>query len=53
MVMHGGEDGDLKDYGYPKDLVFDWTTEKLRMLDAGNGEYIPTLNEVFALVKNA
>jgi hypothetical protein len=52
MVMHGGEDGELKDYGYPKDLVFEWTTEKLRELDAGNGECIPTLDEVFDLVKS-
>jgi len=52
MVMHGGEDGDLKDYGYPKDLVFEWSTERLRKLDAGSGEHIPTLNEVFDLVKN-
>ena len=52
MVLHGGEDGELKDYGYPKDLVFEWTTEQLRELDAGNGECIPTLDEVFDLVKS-
>ena len=52
MVLHGGEDGELKDYGYPKDLVFEWTTEQLRELDASNGECIPTLDEVFDLVKS-
>jgi len=25
MVIHGGDDGDLKDYGYPEDYVYEWT----------------------------
>jgi hypothetical protein len=47
MVMHGGDNGELKDYGYPNDLVFEWDKERLQKLDAGNGESIPTLGEVF------
>jgi len=53
MVMHGGDDGQLKDYGHPSELVFEWTKEKLRTLDAGNGEQIPTLCEVLELIKKS
>jgi len=42
-VVHGGEDGELKDYGYPEDYIFKWTREKLQTLDAGEGETLPTL----------
>lgn len=33
-------------------LVIDYTFEELRKLDAGNGEQIPTLEELMELVKN-
>ena len=51
MVMHGGDNGELKDYGYPNDFVFEWDTKRLQKLDAGNGQSIPTLSEVFKLIK--
>jgi glycerophosphoryl diester phosphodiesterase len=51
MVIHGGEDGQLKDYGYPDDFVFEWTKAKLQTLDAGEGETLPTLEEVFELFR--
>jgi len=50
-VVHGGEDGELKDYGYPEDYVFRWTKEKLQTLDAGEGETLPTLESVFELFR--
>jgi len=27
VVVHGGHDGNLKDYGYPEEYVYDWTFE--------------------------
>jgi len=51
MVTHGGNDGELKDYGYPNDYVFDWTMERLKTLDAGEEETLPTLEEVFELFR--
>lgn len=50
MVMHGGDDGDLKDYGFPDDYIFNWNCKDLQKLDAGNGERIPLLSEVFELI---
>lgn len=50
MVMHGGQDGSLIDYGFPEEYVFNWTKDQLMTLDAGNGEKIPTLSEVFELL---
>ena len=29
MVMHGGEDGSLEDYGLPEEYIYEWTTESL------------------------
>jgi glycerophosphoryl diester phosphodiesterase len=39
----------LKDYGFPEEYIYDWTYEKLQTLDAGEGNKIPTLEEVFKL----
>ena len=47
VVMHGGDDGNLKDYGLPEEYIFNWRCEDLKKLDAGNGEKIPILSEVF------
>jgi hypothetical protein len=49
VVAHGGDDGNLKDYGFPEEFIYDWTYEKLLTLDAGEGQKIPTLEQVFAL----
>ncbi|TNV76407.1 hypothetical protein FGO68_gene13413 [Halteria grandinella] len=49
VVAHGGDDGNLKDYGRPEDYIYDWTLEQLQTLDAGEGNKIPTLEEVFKL----
>ena len=51
MVSHGGDDGNLKDYGHPEDFIYDWTYEQLLKLDAGEGNKIPTLDQVFDLFK--
>jgi hypothetical protein len=46
-VCHGGDDGNLKDYGFPEDYIFDWPLDKLKTLKATEeGETIPTLEEV-------
>jgi len=49
VVAHGGDDGNLKDYGFPEEFIYDWTYEKLLTLDAGEGQKIPSLEQVFAL----
>ncbi len=41
--MHGGDDGELTEYGFPSDHVFDWTKAELESLDIGEGERMPTL----------
>lgn len=46
IVSHGGIDGNLKDYGYPEEFLYDWTFEQLQTLDAGEGEKIPKFEEV-------
>lgn len=52
MILHGGDDGQLGKYGYPEDQVFDWTAEELQRLDIGEGERMPTLEEVLQLCQN-
>ena len=51
VVVHGGDNGELKDYGHPDDHVQDWTLDKLQQLDAGEGESLPTLESVFELFR--
>jgi glycerophosphoryl diester phosphodiesterase len=51
VVSHGGDDGNLKDYGYPLEYIYDWTFDALQTLDAGDGNKIPTLEQVFELFK--
>ena len=51
--MHGGMDGQLDHYGYPEDHVFDWTYEELQTLDVGDGEKMPTLEQLFELSSEA
>ena len=46
MIMHGGDDGELGQYGYPHDHVFNWTCEELKSLDIGEGERMPTFEEL-------
>lgn len=48
-MAHGGDDGNLKDYGHPEDYIYDWTYEQLLTLDAGEGNRLPTLEQVFQL----
>ena len=35
VVAHGGDDGNLKDYGHSEEYIYDWTYEQLQKLDAG------------------
>ncbi|CDW73445.1 glycerophosphoryl diester phosphodiesterase [Stylonychia lemnae] len=49
VVCHGGDDGNLKDYGLPEEFIYEWTYERLKTLDAGEGAYLPLLEEVFQL----
>jgi hypothetical protein len=54
MVLHGGNDGQLSLYGRPDDRVFDFTQEELQtQIDIGDGEIMPTLEDVFTLFKGA
>ena len=46
--MHGGDDGELTEYGFPSDHVFDWTKAELESrIDIGEGERMPTLEVLF------
>ena len=48
MIMHGGDDGEMGEYGFPTDHVFDWTKDELETrLDIGQGERMPTLEALF------
>jgi hypothetical protein len=29
MVSHAGHEGQLKDYGYPEEFIYEWTVERL------------------------
>lgn len=51
MVLHGGSDGQLSLYGMPTEFVQNWTFDELRTIDIGNGEQIPTLDEMLELFK--
>ena len=53
MVLHGGVDGQLVQYGLPDQHVFDWTMDELRTLDIGEGETMPTLHELLTLTQEA
>ena len=53
MVLHGGNDGQLAKYGFPDEFVFDWTQAELETLDIGDGERIPTFEELLNLIHNA
>ena len=53
MVMHGGRDGDLGQYDLPDDRVFDWTCKQLKSVDIGQGESMPTLEEVIKVALGA
>jgi glycerophosphoryl diester phosphodiesterase len=51
VVMHGGSQGELGDYGLPDKLVWETDLMQIKELDGGNGETIPTLSEVFILLQ--
>ena len=53
MILHGGCDGTLKDYGRPQDYIFNWTVEELQQIDIGDGEKIPTLESLLELSKSS
>ena len=38
IVMHGGDEGQLSDYGMPDQFVFERTFESLQTIDIGEGE---------------
>ena len=43
VVMHGGDEGQLGQYGKPDEFVFERTLESLQTFDIGDGETMPTL----------
>ena len=51
MVLHGGNNGELADYGLKKHFVFDWTQHELQtLISLGHGgERIPTLEDLIKL----
>ena len=50
MVLHGGTDGELDQYGLKYHRAFEWTQEELQTkIDLGEGERIPTLEALIEL----
>ena len=43
VVMHGGDEGQLSQYGMPDEFVFERTLASLQEIDIGDGEKMPTL----------
>ena len=43
IVSHGGSDGNMVDYGYSSEFIYDWNLRELQTLVAAEGETIPTL----------
>ena len=43
VVMHGGDEGQLSQYGMPDEFVFERTFESLQRIDIGEGEKMPSL----------
>lgn len=53
MVLHGGCQGELTLYGMRTEYVYEWTAHDLQTkIDIGEGERIPTLQDVIALYKD-
>lgn len=52
MVLHGGSNGELSEYGLQKHFVFDWNSYELQsLINLGGYERIPTLEQVIQLCK--
>jgi len=51
MIVHGGDNGELGELGQPSVNVFDWTREELQTLDIGQGERMPTLEELLVICR--
>lgn len=49
MILHGDYNGQLSKYKLPDERVFNWTKDELQTLDIGEGERIPTLEELLDL----
>ena len=43
VVMHGGDEGQLSQYGMSDQFVFERTLKSLQKIDIGDGETMPTL----------
>lgn len=54
MITHGGDNGQLALYGYPDDLVYNWTQEELQSrIKLPNGEKMPTLLDMLSVFKDS
>ena len=54
MILHGGKDGELNQYGLPDDRVFRWTSGDLQQkIDIGEGEKMPTLEQLIQLCQDS
>ena len=53
MIMHGGDNGEMHEYGVEGGYIFEWTCEELKnRLDIGEGEKMPTLEELLIAVES-
>ena len=49
--MHGGPNGELEEYGFEGEFVFNWTHKELvEKIDIGEGDRMPTLEELLIAV---
>ena len=55
VVLHGGKNGLLSDYGHENHHVFEWSAHELQTeISLGRqGERIPTLEQVLELCKDS
>ena len=51
IILHGGDNGEMREFTGDSTFVFDYTYEELLAFDVGDGERIPTLQQLFELIK--
>lgn len=51
VVLHGGVDGQVEEYTQENKCIFEYNFIEIQSFDVGEGERVPTLDQVFELVK--
>eukprot|EP00871_Galdieria_phlegrea_P003542 jgi/Galph1/4189/GphlegSOOS_G2870.1 len=53
VLMHGSADGNISDSTSGQGKIRDFTLQELKQLEAGNGETIPTLEELLVMIQES